>query len=75
MTDRGNGTEPTLPRSIGHWRQAQGLTDDLTRVLIRQERALMRSQALDDQMFAAILDAFGGDGRTARIFWEASRTH
>ena len=74
MTDRYDAVDPVPPRSIGQWRRAQGMTDGLTQALARQERELMRAQALDDQMFAAILESFGGDERTARIFWDASRT-
>ncbi len=65
------------PERIERWpglaRRAAGMTDELTRSLARQERELLRTQALDDAMFAAVLEAFGGDERTARIYWYAGR--
>ena len=66
-----------LPRAPGLWAKAHpgehGLTEREVAQLSRQDRAYMRAQALDDQMFAACLAAFGGDERTARIYWLAGR--
>lgn len=39
----------------------------------RAEARGLRRQALDDQMLAACLDAFGGDETTARFYWRAGR--
>jgi hypothetical protein len=67
-----------LPQHPGLWAKAHpgehGLSDRELAQLARQDRTSMRAQALDDQMFAACLAAFGGDTRTAHIFWSAGRT-
>ena len=67
-----------LPLHPGLWAKAHPaehrFSDRELAQLARQDRAGMRAQALDDQMFAACLDAFGGDTRTAHIFWSAGRT-
>ena len=67
-----------LPQHAGLWAKAHpgehGLSDRELAQLVRQDRDSLRAQALDDQMFAACLHAFGGDTRTARIFWSAGRT-
>ncbi len=71
MTDEERPDRPE--RWPGLSRRAAGMTDDLTESLAEQERELLRTQALDDAMFAAVLEAFGGDERTARVYWYAGR--
>jgi len=53
--------------------EAQGSRDPVIRAMARGQRKAMRIQAVDDQVFAALLARVGGDEATARVYWDLGR--
>ena len=52
---------------------ARGNKDPLIRRMASEQQKDMRRQALDDQVFAALLERLGGDEETAALYWRLSR--
>ena len=53
--------------------EAAGNSHPTVRRMARRQRKALKFQALDDQVFAALLDRVGGDETTARIYWTLGR--